>query len=40
MSAWGWVTLAYVATFASLGGYSGLLVYRIRVARRRLQDIE
>lgn len=40
MSAWGWVTVAYLATFATLGGYTGFLAYRIRVARRRLQDIE
>lgn len=40
MSAWGWVTLAYLMTFLTLGAYSGLLAHRIRTARRRLQDLE
>lgn len=40
MSAWGWVTLAYLVTFASLAGYTFLLAYRIRTTRRRLSELE
>ena len=40
MNAWGWVTLAYLVTFASMAGYTFLLAHRIRSARSRLHDLE
>lgn len=36
MSAWGWVALAYGATFGALIAYSASLARRVRRARRDL----
>lgn len=40
MSQWGWVTLAYVVTFGSLGVYAWSIAYRLRTTRRRLRELE
>ena len=39
MSDWGWVAIGYVAVYSVLGGYMGLLLYRSRVLRRRLEGV-
>lgn len=39
MSDWGWVTLAYVATYTVLIAYTAYLGMRVRTARERLRTL-
>ena len=39
MSEWGWVIYAYAVTYVSLAAFAGYLVFRIRQARRRLEEL-
>ncbi len=40
MSQVGWVTLAYVVTYASFAVFVGSIAYRIHLRRRRLGALE
>jgi hypothetical protein len=35
---WGWVTLAYVVTYVSLGAFAGSIAFRIKKARQKLSE--
>jgi hypothetical protein len=39
MSEWSWVVFAYSVSYAALLGYVGILAWRIRTARRRLEEV-
>jgi len=39
VSEWGWVFFAYAVTYGSLAGFAGFLAFRIRQARRRLEEL-
>ena len=40
MSEWGWVIFAYTITYGALIGYVTSLAWRIRIARRRLEETQ
>jgi len=39
LSNWGWVTYAYTVTYASMIAYVTWLIWRIHLARRRVEEV-
>ena len=39
MSEWGWVAFAYSVAYAAILSYIGWLAWRVRNARRRLEEV-
>jgi len=40
MYPWGWVALAFSATYLTMIGYTWMLARRLRTARRRLEELQ